>query len=79
MVLTSKPVSHAFAVHHTSFGAADRPPCSHCGHRTGINRREPHPILGLEYELQTFVCSCCARTYSRTAERDSSTPLQQTG
>jgi hypothetical protein len=39
--------------------AIDRPPCDHCGGKTLLMRREPHPTKGLPAELQTFECTVC--------------------
>jgi len=39
--------------------AANTPKCEKCGGRTYLSRREPHPTLGLMYELHTFRCASC--------------------
>jgi hypothetical protein len=45
-----------------------RPPCDHCGGKTLLCRREPHPKWGLPAELRTFECSECGKlTYREDA------------
>ena len=31
-------------------------------------RRAPHPLYGIEYELQSFECRTCARETNRSAD-----------
>jgi hypothetical protein len=33
-----------------------------------VTRRTPHPIYGLTYELQTFVCRTCQDEITRSAD-----------
>ena len=53
-----------------SFSPLDRPLCEECGAKTQLARREPHPDLGLLFELQTFECTACGHTQTRNAGPD---------
>lgn len=37
-----------------------RPICERCGAQTMLAGRQPHPVRGLPWELQTFVCTVCS-------------------
>jgi uncharacterized protein YbaR (Trm112 family) len=54
----------------TSFGAADSLVCPECKNHMCLTRRMPHPVLGYDFELQTFTCSVCRREIERTANRE---------
>lgn len=49
-------LQHAMNDRH--FGVHDRLTCPFCGAGVHLTRRRPHPVLGDEFELQTFACSC---------------------
>jgi len=49
----------------------ERPPCRICGAKTLLARREPHPTLGPQFELDTFECPVCRRTQTQDARSDS--------
>ena len=51
-------------------GPLDRPFCEECGGKTRLARREPHPSLGLRFELQTFECGTCGHAQTRAQGPD---------
>ena len=44
------------------------PKCEKCSGRTYLSRREPHPKLGLMYELQTYRCASCEHCQEQDAD-----------
>ncbi|MES2195839.1 MAG: hypothetical protein V4517_15590 [Pseudomonadota bacterium] len=50
------------------FGASDTPTCPECKNIMRVSRRAPHPILGYDYELQTFTCRKCQHQIKREAD-----------
>jgi len=44
------------------------PQCEKCGGRTYLSRREPHPTLGPDHQLQTFRCASCEHCQARDAD-----------
>jgi hypothetical protein len=44
------------------------PQCEKCGGRTYLSRREPHPTLGPDHQLQTFRCASCEHCQERDAD-----------
>jgi hypothetical protein len=53
----------------TRFGATDNPICPKCSNRMCLTRRTPHPILGYDFELETFMCTVCENEIQRSADR----------
>jgi hypothetical protein len=53
-----------------STGPLHRPLCEECGAKTRLARREPHPTLGLNFELQTFECPTCSHVQTRSSGPD---------
>jgi hypothetical protein len=54
----------------TSFGAADSLVCPQCKYLMCLTRRTPHPVLGYNFELQTFTCAACRHEIERTTNRE---------
>jgi hypothetical protein len=52
-----------------SFGTDDALACPECKTRMNLTRRAPHPVYGIEFELQTFVCRRCRNEFVRSADR----------
>jgi len=52
-----------------SFGADHGPTCPACSWEMHVTRREPHPLHGNKYELQTFECRTCRNEIERSADR----------
>ena len=48
------------------FGVDNPPSCCRQGMR--LTLREPHPLYGLDYELQSFECRKCGRNIERSAD-----------
>jgi hypothetical protein len=51
-----------------------RPACDHCGGKTLLCRREPHPERGLPDELRTFECTECRKFTYRDTPADQVVP-----
>jgi hypothetical protein len=56
------------------FGTDDRLPCATCGQDAYLSARSPHPELGENYELQTFVCRSCKASTRRSVDIDGQLP-----
>jgi hypothetical protein len=48
------------------FGVNNLPSCCHQDMR--LTLRQPHPLYGLDYELQSFECRKCGRDIDRSAD-----------
>jgi hypothetical protein len=48
-------------------GERQRQKCELCGKSMRITRRQEHPTLGPQYELQTFTCPRCANVQYTSA------------
>jgi hypothetical protein len=59
------------------FGVNFPPVC--CRKDMRLTRRAPHPLYGLEYELQSFECRICGRDIDRSADGAGSPHVSDTG
>jgi hypothetical protein len=50
------------------FGVDSPPRCVTCRQVMRLTRRAPHPLYGLEYELQSFGCRKCSQEIHRSAD-----------
>jgi hypothetical protein len=50
------------------FGVDFPPRCETCRQVMRLTRRAPHPLYGLEYELQSFACRKCSQEIHRSAD-----------
>jgi hypothetical protein len=50
------------------FGVGFLPTCKTCRQVMRLTRRTPHPLYGIEYELQSFACRQCSQEIHRSAD-----------
>ena len=50
------------------FGVDSPPRCETCRQIMHLTRRAPHPLYGMDYELQSFWCRKCDQEIHRSAD-----------